>query len=214
MHALAQDVSAVQTCFHLHSQESTPAIVHVFVLTIRWRSRGNVSQVGANTHIAESDVERKPIGKDSLRMTRPPLSITSSTTPKHPENSTDVSVSKAKRQILSPYPGQSAVNGLVIRLWKLHKELTEIQGHYHDAEDANFFRRHVLPKPTVQNLAIRTQDRTDIIDSGASVLMMALSSPNLHSIMKLVRHRDQKLIHWHEMDQHLGSSPAAVLNIT
>ena len=37
------------------------------------------------------------------------------------------------------------------------------------------FRVHVLPKPSVQSLAARTQDRTYLVDSRASLHMMGLS---------------------------------------
>ena len=62
--------------------------------------------------------------------------------------------------------------------YKLHRELFKIQGHQSDVHKSNFFSCYV-PKEvrnTATGLAIHTKEKMHIVDSGASLHVMGLSS--------------------------------------
>ena len=74
------------------------------------------------------------------------------------------------------------------KAYKLHKELFTIKGHYADVNKTSFFRNYVLTKAkdTATGLAIPSKGRVYMVDSGALLHMMGLSSLN-HKEKKTIR---------------------------
>ena len=64
------------------------------------------------------------------------------------------------------------------KVYKLHRELFKLTGHYRDVHSTNSFRSYVPTKAqnTATGLAIHSKERMYIVDNGASLHMMRLSS--------------------------------------
>ena len=80
------------------------------------------------------------------------------------------------------------------KAYKLHEELSKIKGHYSDVHKANFFRSYVLAKAknTATGLATQSKERMYFVDSGASSLLVGLSSLN-HKVKKTIRQSSEGL---------------------